>query len=221
MDHVGVTLPTAGESSGKQPHDTSQEQLRDIYHTTFLLRQKLVPDVVPAIIHHAGLFSRHTYSTGKVDHAVNVAERTAPYTCLTTDPINSSARTQTPFRKVLFAIQSRDQGWVSNRDGGSWTWFTAGVLSSQDAMTGETRDADQGDSFLIRERQIYRNDVASKEFKTHIIEWTTDSENEDERNWVSSLQRGDKIVVRAWARFGGWQNKVKSVSVAVYSAAIV
>ncbi|KAK3691930.1 hypothetical protein LTR37_018361 [Vermiconidia calcicola] len=220
MDHLGTATSTAGESSESQPRDTSQEQLRDIYHTAFLLRQKLVPDVVPAIIHHAGLFKRHTYSTGKVEHAVNVSERSAPYTCLTTDPIYSSARTQTPFRKVAFAIQSRDQGWVSNRDGGSWTWFTAGVLSPQDT-TQEARDAAQGDSFLIWERQIYRNDVASKAFKTHIIEWTIDSDNGDERNWVLSLQRGDRIVIRAWAQFGGWQNKVKSVSVAVYAAAVV
>ena len=51
----------------------------------------------------------------------------------------------------------------------------------------------------------------------------TDSvlENEEERNWIETLENGDRVAVRAWAQFGGWQNKIKSASVAIYTAAVI
>ena len=126
-------------------------------------------------------------------------------------------------RKVVFAIRSCDQGWVSDQNGGSWSWFTAGVVrrttleEKLEAFQVETRD----DRFLDSERQVMRNDMGSREFKTRIIEWTSDSDDEEERKWVCNLQNGDRVVIRAWAQYPGWQNQVHSVSVALYTAAIV
>ena len=205
--------------------ESNKEGLRDIYHITFLLRQKLVPDVVPAIIHHAGLFERHTYSTGRTQ-PYTITERSAPSTCLETKPIQSSARVQNPVRKVVFAIRSCDQGWTSQRDGGSWTWFTAGVIKPTQSTQNEEAEHRLGkmtldDTFLNQERGLFRNEIASGIMRTHIVEWTIESENEEERRWISGLENGDTIAVRAWAQFGGWENKVGEVSVAVYTAAVV
>ena len=157
----------------------------------------------------------------------------APSTCLLTSRIQSSARAQNPVRKVVFAIQSSDQGWTSQRDNASWTWFTAGVilkenpfleLESLSISNNHGRDptnSSRNDRFLDREREILRNETASNVFKTHIVEWTAESENEEERRWVSALENGDRIAVRAWAQFPGWENKVRAVSVAIYTAAVV
>ena len=118
-------------------------------------------------------------------------------------------------------------------DNVSWTWFTAGVLPKEhpipelealDLSQDHGRDPQsnaRSDKFLDGEREILRNETASRVFRTYIAEWTVDSENEEERCWVSALEHGDKIVVRAWAQYPGWQNKVKAVSVAVYTAAVI
>ena len=206
----------------------SNDQLRDAYHTAFILHQKLVPDVVPAILHHAGLFQRHTCSAGPHpdNRHVIVTQNSAPQRTLVTPRIQSSARLQNPVGKVAFSIQSCDQGWASNRDGGSWTWFTAGVYAKNQTEDDEPASEDserpkRDERFLDREREIFRNDVASSEMKLHIVEWSVDSDNDDERQWVQALENGDRIAVRAWAQFSGWQNKVKSVSVAIYTAALI
>ncbi|KAK5169021.1 uncharacterized protein LTR77_006330 [Saxophila tyrrhenica] len=224
----GAPPSTTAAADDQQPMPPA-DQLRNIYHITFLLRQKLVPDVVPAILHHAGLFQRHASSI-KNDHPVSITQRNAPYLCLLTPPINSSARLKHPVRKVVFAIQSCDQGWADDRSA-SWTWFTAGVVHhcerSEETLIDERvvelalEDQSDSDKFLDAERQIMRNIAASREMRTTIIEWTVDSEDENEREWVASLQNGDRIAVRAWAQFQGWKNKIKSVSVATYTAAVV
>ncbi len=219
--------PTAEEPTVEPPTpekpldealDPKDKQLHNIYHIAFLLRQKLVPDVVPAILHHAGLFHRHVDSIYN-DHPVLITQRSAPYLCLETPPIKSSARVKNPVRKVVFSIQSCDQGWASDSNSGSWTWFTAGVVRREGEGSTPSElidhdDDDDGDEteeledmppegFLKHERQILRNDVASRTFKHHIVEWTVDSEDEEERRWVSSLQNGDRIAVRAWAQYQG------------------
>lgn len=86
-----------------------RKQLREIYHTAFLLRMVLVPDVVPSILEYAGLFERHTNSSVR-QQPLTITENSAPTTVLVTSAIRSSARLQNPVRKVVFAIQSSDQG---------------------------------------------------------------------------------------------------------------
>ena len=213
-------VPRMDSSSEETDIQSKKDQLQAIYHTAFLLRQKLVPDVVPAILHYAGLFERHTCNNGPGTRPLVITESTAPSTSLVTPPIQSSARLQYPVRKVVFSIQSCDQGWASDRNAGSWTWFTAAVIL-KDQANAETLDFIRNDRFLTREREIFRNDVASGEMKPHIVEWSVDSENEEQSRWVSALENGDRIVVRAWAQFGGWVNKVKVVSVAIFTAAVV
>lgn len=188
-----------------------EEQLHNIYYTAWLLRQKLVSDVVSPIMHHAGLFQRHVKHFRPTKEVV-VTQRSAPYTCLASKPIQSSARLQNPVRKVVVAIRSCDQGWVSDRNSASWSWFTAGVIprmeeddeGAEDRLEQlSIRTGDGDDRFIDREREIFRNDVASRAHKLYIVEWTVDSEDETERRWVRSLRNGDRVVVRAWAQYAG------------------
>lgn len=208
------------DSSTEVRNEWNQDQLRDIYHVAFLLRQKLVPDVVPAILHQAGLFERHTCTTGPRTRPIITTQHTAPMMSLVTPPIKSSARLLNPVRKVVFSIDSCDQGWADDPNSGSYTWCTAAVILKGQA-NDETLDFVRNDRFLTREREIFRNDAASSAMKMHIVEWTVNSENEEESQWVSSLENGDRIAVLAWAQFWGWHNKVKCVSIAVYTGAVI
>lgn len=206
-----------------------QKRLREIYHIYFLLRQKLVADVIPPIMNHAGFFERHASSTGEIKRSLVVSERWSPRMIFLTPPIRSSARIQHPVKKVAFLIKSHDQGWRSDPNAASSTWFTAGIDPARDDSRNDSKDAqgesaetaNTNDKFMYRERQILRNEPASKEFRTHIVEWSVDSENDEEQQWVSGLRNGDQIAVRAWAQFPGWQNHVGSISVVIYTAAII
>lgn len=111
---------------------------------------------------------------------------------------------------------------ASNPNAGSWTWFTAGVVGKQDENTEqESPGSSPRDKFLHREREVLRNEVASRTMRTHIVEFTTDSDNDEERRWISELENGDRIAIRAWAQYSGWQNRVQTVSVAIYTAAVI
>lgn len=200
--------------------------MHEIYHTTFLIRQKLIPDVVSLILHHANIFERCTSSKKEL---LAVREQGAPCTYLVSDPIQSTARVVKPVQKITFAINSCDQGWVTDPDNGSWTWYTAGVLEKErvkdsevdillDSLSFSTRPKTK---FLARERQILRNEAGCKDFKLRIVEWSSDSHDEEERNWVRSLQNGDRIVVRVWAKYSGWQNTIKYASIVTYMTAVV
>lgn len=220
--HTHPIPPTEFQRSSEY----NRSQKHDIYHIAFLLRQRLVPDVIPQILHDAGIFERHTHSTGVEGRPMVITQNSAPCTTLATPPIQSSVRLQNPVRKVVFSIKSSDQGWASNRDSGSWTWFTVGVYprnedGAVDLQSEDVMRVKRDDRFLAREREIFRNDVASREMKTHIIEWSVDSDDEEDVKWVQALENGDRIAVRAWAQFSGWQNNVKSVSVAIYTAALI
>ena len=203
----------------------NEQRLRDIYYIYFLLRQKLVRDVIPPIMHHAEFFKRHTSSSGHTKFPLVVTEQSAPRTCFITPSIRSSTRSQFPVRKVAFLIQSCDQGWADNPNGGIWTWFTAGVMVNTAGNDPSDRkpsgESGATDRFLDRERQIMRNEVACSVFKTRVVEWTIESADGEERKWISSLQNGDRIAVRAWAQYDGRQNKVRSVSVVISTVVIV
>lgn len=82
-------------------------------------------------------------------------------------------------------------GQASNPDAGSWTWFTAGTIRKQDGVVENESQNSFGAIHLNREREVLRNEVASRAMKTYIIEWITDSENEEESRWISALENGD------------------------------
>lgn len=196
--------------------------LHQIYHTVFLLRQKLIPDVIPAILHHAGLFEHQTF---RVDEFATTfhSGHGKEYDCLTTAPIRSTARIKCPVRRIIFEIESRETIW-ERRDGSCcWTRFTAGILPPPEEvkdLDGEVREFSQQGG-LLNEREIGRHDSALREVKTYMLQWTVDSDDEEEREWVESLANGDSLVVRASALYPGFVNKIHTVSVALYMGAIV
>jgi hypothetical protein len=100
-------------------------------------------------------------------------------------------------RKVVITIVSKDQGWSSYQaDHGtyrnSWTWFELSVGPSKDSerWCGE----------------VVRNLHAHDDFKEHTIE-IVDGE------LYEKAESGDVLTVWALARYPGWRNTVKKVTI--------
>ncbi|KZT71864.1 hypothetical protein DAEQUDRAFT_763362 [Daedalea quercina L-15889] len=122
-----------------------------------------------------------------------------------TATIPSDVKEYKPLRRIVFTIESHDQGWRSSDDGGSWTWFEVGSVASR--------------------RLIVNNIPASRDYHTHHIQWdhsvhgegTGDAQLDE---WMSDFTGGHKLSVFAKAQFGGWANHVRRVRVEAYCACV-
>lgn len=195
------------------------QQAHHIYHIAFLLRQKLIPDLVSDIMEHAEIYWTTATQTGLQEDVI-VRLSTAPKEILRSDAITSPTRVQHPVRKVLFTVSSHDQGWADNLDGGSWTWFTARKITPTEAVSASVFDGSTSGQGNQEHRELYRNPVAQRRWKSHEITWRADADDPGEAEWVSSLKVGDIVAVNAWARFHGWVNNIKQASIMVHTMAI-
>jgi hypothetical protein len=167
-----------------------------VYHVYFLLKQKLVTDLLPDIVDKAEYWLKT--STIRNDRAMFV-ERTSGQYYVTSPPITGNG--MRPVRRVIFTIKSHDQGWSDYREHhgtyeGSWTWFEARIIGTDGKEKGEP---------LMLNYNVH----ASPEVRTHTIVCERDGEDELAK-WVRGLRAGEKIAVVPEARFPGWANHVLS-----------
>ena len=135
----------------------------------------------------------------------------------------------------MLAFRSCDQGWSSEPDGGSWSWFEAGLAqlpaaeryepggAEEEGGSGNDVDVwtrcDDWTSELTeqirecRESQpkykIQTNRHAEKQPENYAIELT------GEHEMVQRIQAGDRIVLWACACFPGWRNRVFEAEISV------
>ena len=96
--------------------DARASNIHDIYHTVFLLQQKLVRDVIPAIIEYAELYDC-TISETRFYPIQRISEYQAPKQLLICEVPRSVARVLRPVRKIVFSINSHDQGFADDLNG--------------------------------------------------------------------------------------------------------
>ncbi|KAK4989701.1 hypothetical protein LTR50_003026 [Elasticomyces elasticus] len=185
---------------------------RDVYHLAFLLRQVLVPDLVPLILDHAEYW---VCASSAEEKDKTVASRDSPLLYLTSAPIRRTCRsTRAAVKKVVFTITSHDQGYCDHPEAGNWTWFTA----TRRRPLPPPSSPDQSELVLRS------NTMAKRNFETHTIAWPDEeSPGQSEgatRAWVRGLEIGDRIEVNACARFDGWVNYVRRVRVDVFTSAV-
>ncbi|TID24228.1 hypothetical protein E2P81_ATG02531 [Venturia nashicola] len=212
----------------------------EVYETCFLLRQKRLPaELAALILNHAQYWVDTTYQRGDgITITQDFGGRGGDERYLHTAPIGADGLTGLrPVKRVVFTIESRDQGWSSYPDEhgtytGSWTWFEAqkgdpSILEEEEvASDGQQQDQhadndarDPAELPLRPEgREIVRNIHAGKSWHKHVISWAAD--DEDHGEWVREIRRGEVIILSAHARFPGWANRVKSAKITVYTAAI-
>ncbi|KAE9978359.1 hypothetical protein EG327_007429 [Venturia inaequalis] len=220
----------------------------EVYETSFLLRQTGLPvELVAPILNYAEYWMRTTYEReDRISVDQDFGGQGGDERYLHTAPIGADGLTGLkPVKKVVFVIESRDQGWSSYPDDhgtyrGSWTWFEAkkgdSSILGDDEDGGESEGASDGEQqdlhpdndardpaelpSQVQGREIVRNIHAGKNWHKHIISWAADDNDNEIGEWVRELKRGDVIVLSAHARFPGWANRVRSAKIAVYTAAI-
>lgn len=174
-----------------KPLDTSIQGIRaETYHIAFILHHLLPSELVAIIIHHAGL---HEASIISKQLELAVSRERSPFTYLKTPPIYCKTRTTSPVVSVAFRITAQDHGLDL---GIGKSYFTAGVVRKG-----------------FEKREIFCNTPASDMYETKEIVWRRDGEGEEEREWVRNLSNGDEIVIKAWAQWATFENRVKSVEV--------
>jgi hypothetical protein len=194
---------------------------RDVFHTFFLLRQKLPPELAYTIIDDAEYWSKST--TVRSDTVI-VTDRTqrsqsqqAGLHYLSSEPIGTEGIGRLyPVRKVVFTITSKDQGWaddpaLNGTYEQSYTWFEA-VTRGRDV----TEKASHSES-----RRIVTNVRAGREYKTHTVALYANAGDLEEREWVkNNLKRGHQVDITVWARFPGWENHVAAARIDVFTAVL-
>jgi hypothetical protein len=225
--------PYISSMSVSSPLDSREWTREEIYQAAFLLRQKLPAELVPAILDYAECWFKTTsimerdiqvteYDLIKRDDG-NGGTRDEGVRYLFTDPIGMEGLSGLhPVRRVVFTIESNDQGQSWDRDwhgtyDHSWTWFEA-VVSNFD---------EEDDAPLREGKRILCNLHASRAPMRHVVEWDHADEERKypfseggDAEWVERLVRGQRIGITAWARFPGWTNSVQSAKIEVYTAAV-
>lgn len=195
------------------------QQTHHVYYVAFLLRQKLIPDLVSDIMDQAEIYWTTEKQTSWHKQVI-VSQSTAPREILRSDAVASPTRMQHPVRKIVFTISSHDQGWAARRDQGSWTWFTARKVPPEDDTSLGVSDRATSEQGTQGRRVLCRNLVAQRQRNLHEITWRVDSDDLEEAEWISSLKVGDTIAVDAWAKFSGWINKIQQASITIHTMAI-
>jgi hypothetical protein len=194
---------------------------RDVFHTFFLLRQKLPPELAYTIIDDAEYWSKSTTERRETvvvtDHTQRSLGQHAGMHYLSSEPIGVEGIGRLyPVRKIVFTITSKDQGWaddpaLNGTYEQSYTWFEA-VIRGRDV----TEKASHSES-----RRIITNVRAGKEYKTHSVALYANAGQRDEREWVkNNLKRGHQVDITVWARFPGWENHVAAARIDIFTAVL-
>ncbi|KAH9919848.1 uncharacterized protein B0H18DRAFT_622868 [Fomitopsis serialis] len=180
----------------------------DVLRTERILhdRMGLPLPLVWQILETAEYWVRSVASCGDLTVAAdNVAIRES--LCCTAS-IPSGAKKYRPLRRIVFTIESRDQGWRTTTGDDSWTWFEA-------------------DSKAAWRRAIVTNDPASADFCTHRIQWDTTASDDgfavdaaELHEWMGRFARGDEISVFARAQYRAGANHARKVVVELYCACV-
>jgi hypothetical protein len=226
-----LSPPAIPHSERKSSHEVepSAEQVHNIYHIAFLLRQRLIRDVVPAILEYADLYSSTT-STTKFSPTLVVSEREAPEQLIECDIAKVKTRVLRPVRKITFEIHSHDRRFAECSIEGARTWFTARKCSPERTLLpGSMLDSDARNELeYSHHKDICTNALYSRRcemtdaWKAHEITWRADSLDPVEAQWVSSFVAGDRFAVFAWANhYPEWENYVVDISVTVHYVAVI
>ena len=139
-----------------------------------------------------------------------------------------SARDIRLLKKIIFSFRSRDQGWASDADQGSWSWFEASLAhfpSADEDEEGQDDDAAEWtgpygwigewmERHDIRQEsqpryKIHTNRLASMEPEDYTIELT------DEHELMQRVKKGDRVILWACACFRGWENRIYEAKISV------
>lgn len=241
-DHQRQQQGQAVEAEAEQRHiKSARPDPSTVVRIALILSRKLPRDLVPLVLDHAQLWplTAHIHESYTPDLRISQAQAGRVVGAL---QIPHSVAPGS-IRRVRLTTDSKDQGWSSfNEDRGSyrnsWTWFEAGIrdrspvrqgrdmglsdlrenglVSESELEVGAEADnasESEREGYLLGPRKIVTNVHAGWNFATHEVIWDVEHEDEALREAVRALRPGQTIQVSAWARFPGWTNQVRRVSI--------
>ncbi|KAF5379699.1 hypothetical protein D9615_005735 [Tricholomella constricta] len=96
--------------------------------------------------------------------------------------------------QIQLETKSRDQGWVSIPDAGSWSWFDIIVLESSESSEPKVKDN------MALVWLSHENKLGSNEYEEQVGALS------GKHDIFNGLEVGNALAVRVCARFVGWEN---------------
>ncbi|KAH8649247.1 heterokaryon incompatibility protein-domain-containing protein [Xylariales sp. PMI_506] len=129
--------------------------------------------------------------------------------------------------EVKLITVSRDQGWASDPNGGSWTWFDALIMPSSSNMSGKysykqsywkaekTHREWYNEHFLkfSSRRSIHYNRLGNPNYHRYETTWNSTTSDSIYMSWLSFLNGGDTIQVIPRAMYAGWVNHIQEAAI--------
>jgi hypothetical protein len=100
----------------------------------------------------------------------------------------------------------QDHGTYNN----SWTWFDAIVPATICEAT----------AWQPKRRRVLTNVHACSKWEKHEVLWSCESEDPEERAFVTDLARGQWIELEVHAKYSGWANHVLNAQIDVFTAIV-
>jgi len=119
-------------------------------------------------------------------------------------------RLNRPVQRITFKIGSHDQGYDDSKGAsGIWSWFEARrvikervedprIDQSIPREVGTQKSFAKWSNTVISYPLITRNELASRQPKTHVISWPEDAKRAEETekvDWLDGLVRGDVVAI--------------------------
>lgn len=233
MDRKPSPAPTYSSNSPTESwttHDSNLALLKCLSIPT-PTRPALPPELILQIIDHPTRWAHfrsvsHPPSVDRDKPLVVVRNESTGIPILYTRPF--TAREAELVRKIVFTFRSRDQGWSSHRDQGTWSWFDASLeqsLGDGDVpnLDGDTNvwtgSYDWVREWMQRHEKSCQNQTRYQIQKNKHAE-TTPEDYVIELNWehelVQRVQEGDSVVLWGCACFPGWENRVYEAKISLF-----
>lgn len=220
--------PSEKQAEPNSPREHYPKSLDDIHKTIDHL-QRASPESLPAeilkiILFHANYDCIHYTASSNTQINAIARSATGPpaRSCVTSPPLTllgpyqtlsnnndaNSAAIPGRLRSLTLKFTGRDQGWTSDPNTSSWSWFEIAKTSPE---SGDT---------IIRGPVLAHNAIAGQNWQDFEIVYHVDEEqskgvSEESREWIEGIRGGERVCVIPMARYGGWQCRVLKASVQV------
>ncbi|KAK0707393.1 acyl transferase/acyl hydrolase/lysophospholipase [Lasiosphaeris hirsuta] len=132
------------------------------------------------------------------EHSIESEDNQFHYeTWFQTPPLD--AETIKKIHSVQLFAESHDQGWVSDANGGTWTWFELAIMENPLATVPKSKDG------VTLAWSSHRNFLAEAEY-----DWIAGAKFGPNHDMFRLLEDGNVIAVRLAVRFAAWEIHARS-----------
>lgn len=89
-----------------------------------VLKGRNVPHIVNNILDYSQYWPRAAATNDRLNRVSEGSEK-RPYLAVLPTESGGIVLAASPIRKIMWTVTGKDQGWASDRNGGSWTWWVA------------------------------------------------------------------------------------------------